>query len=154
VYSQTFNEERKQNSVGFYKTDLRPPDIHEKLPEEDVATPVVAASVPENNPKYKFKLDWVYGCLFHPTSNYNLLLVKNDLLVYPVSMIIVIYDRINETQRHYTDHTDLIQCLSVCGEFVVSGQKSGKFKKARAQVRLWNLETLETLQVFNENGQT
>ena len=68
-------------------------------------------------------------------------------------MLIIIYDRINETQRHFTDHTDLIQCLSLCGEFAVSGQKSGKFKKARAQVRLWNLETLETLQVFNEKDQ-
>ena len=142
-----------QCTVGFYESVLRPPIIQEKILEEDVAAADATSVVPENNPKYKFKLDWVYGCLFHPTSSYNLFQAKNDLLVYPVSMLIVIYDRINERQRHYTDHTDLIQCLSLCGEFAVSGQKSGKYKKARAQVRLWNLETLETLQVFNEKGQ-
>ncbi len=106
----------KWNSVGFYNFCLRPPIIHENFIEEHEVPGTAATAdendVPENNPKYKFKLDWVYGCLFNPTSNYNMFQAKNDLLVYPVSMTIVIYDRINETQRHYTDHTDQVSISS------------------------------------------
>ena len=112
---------------------------------------IIEETVPENLPKHELTLDWIYGCSFGRNKN-NLFVMNNDTLVYPVSLIIVIYDRINETQRHYADHTNTIQCMDVSeiGGFAVSGQKGKRTKKGKPQVRLWSLKSLETFQVAFE----
>jgi WD40 repeat protein len=59
----------------------------------------------------------------------------------------VIYDRLTETQRHYLDHSNTVQCLDISadGDFAISGQRGRKLKKP--EVRIWDLATLETFQV-------
>ena len=59
----------------------------------------------------------------------------------------MVYDRLNETQHFYREHTDVVQCFGMCRDVVASAQKGGKSRKSRAQIRLWNLKTLKTLQV-------
>lgn len=99
-------------------------------------------------PTKSMALDWIYGCNF---GNSNLLFVtKQERIVYTVSQVIVVYDRFDETQRHYLGHTNTVQCLDISDDedLAVSGQKG---KKSRvSQIRIWSLETLETYYVsFN-----
>jgi microtubule-associated protein-like 1/2 len=40
-------------------------------------------------------------------------LEKGGELVYYVGAFVVIYHRMDETQRHYTGHTEDIQCMDI-----------------------------------------
>jgi hypothetical protein len=40
-------------------------------------------------------------------------LEKGGELVYYVGAVVVIYHRMDETQRHYTGHTEDIQCMDI-----------------------------------------
>ena len=150
------NEESHIQSRNKVRRHMSEPNVKsnfvinrkEKIRQENI----IEDNVPENLPKHNLTLDWVYGCSFTGNKN-NLFVMKNDTLVYPVSLVIVIYDRINETQRHFTDHTNLIQCMDVSeiGGFVVSGQRGHRTKKDRPQVRIWSLKSLKTLQVVMQH---
>ena len=106
----------------------------------------------ENIGKEKLHFDWIYGCSFNP-NNFNLFRTKDNLLVYTVSITVVIYDRLNETQRFYREHTNVVQCFDLWKDVVVSAQKGGKSRKAQALIRLRNLKTLETLKVLIQSIQ-
>ena len=102
-----------------------------------------------NAPSNSLALDWVYGYRGFDV-NKNLWVLAKGQLVYFVGNFAIIYDRLEETQRHYTMHTEEIQCMDVQVDrnLAVSGQKSGKTPDTRAHIRLWDLETLETLSVL------
>ena len=70
--------------------------------------------------------------------------------MYFVGTVVVIYDRLEEKQRHYTLHTEEVQAMDVQGErgLAASGQKGGKTPDTRAHIRVWSTDTLETLQIF------
>ncbi len=101
-------------------------------------------------PKGNLVLDWVYGCRGGLDVAKNLWILKSGELVYFVSNVVVIYNRLKETQKHYTGHTEEIMCMDVHPEknLALSGQKSGKIHESRAHIRLWDTKSLETLVVL------
>ncbi|ENN76153.1 hypothetical protein YQE_07324, partial [Dendroctonus ponderosae] len=73
-----------------------------------------------------------------------------EWLLYYVAAIAVMFDRDEDTQRHYLGHTEDIQCMDLhpSREMVASGQKGGRNRKTQAHIRIWSTQTLQTLYVF------
>lgn len=100
-------------------------------------------------PSNKPVVDWVYGYRGIDT-NKNLWVLNNGDLVYFVATFGVIYDRMEESQKHYLGHSEEIQCMDVNAErqLVVSGQRAGKTADTRAHIRVWDINTLATISVL------
>ncbi|XP_076315888.1 echinoderm microtubule-associated protein-like CG42247 [Tachypleus tridentatus] len=86
--------------------------------------------------------------------NGNLHVLPSGELLYPVATVAVIYNKLNNQQRHYTDHTEDIQCITVHRgqEIVATGQGAGPTNASQAHVRIWKVESLETIAEVG-NGQ-
>nr|CAD7260678.1 unnamed protein product [Timema shepardi] len=100
-------------------------------------------------PEKRLQLNWVYG--YRGTdSRRNLWVLPTGELLYFVAGVAVLYDRDEESQRHYTGHTEDIQCMDLhpSREMVASGQRAGRNRKTQAHIRIWSTETLLTLYVF------
>ncbi|XP_065155332.1 echinoderm microtubule-associated protein-like CG42247 isoform X3 [Atheta coriaria] len=111
--------------------------------------PIHHAPMDNTPPEKKMQLEWVYG--YRGTdSRRNLWVLPSGELLYFVAAVAVMYDRDEETQRHYTGHTEDIQCMDLhpSRELVASGQKAGRNRKTQAHIRIWSTDTLQTLYVF------
>ncbi|CAH1185204.1 unnamed protein product [Phyllotreta striolata] len=111
--------------------------------------PLHHAPMDNTPPEKKMALEWVYG--YRGTdSRRNLWVLPTGELLYFVAAVAVMYDRDEETQRHYTGHTEDIQCMELhpSREMVASGQRAGRNRKTQAHIRIWSTETLQTLYVF------
>ncbi|XP_044731561.1 echinoderm microtubule-associated protein-like CG42247 isoform X2 [Chrysoperla carnea] len=111
--------------------------------------PIHHAPVDNSPPEKKMQLEWVYG--YRGTdSRRNLWVLPTGELLYFVAAVAVMYDRDEETQRHYVGHTEDIQCMDLhpSREMVASGQRAGRNRKTQAHIRIWSTETLQTLYVF------
>nr|XP_023030237.1 echinoderm microtubule-associated protein-like CG42247 [Leptinotarsa decemlineata] len=111
--------------------------------------PIHHAPVDNTPPEKKMQLEWVYG--YRGTdSRRNLWVLPTGELLYFVAAVAVMYDRDEETQRHYIGHTEDIQCMDLhpSREMVASGQRAGRNRKTQAHIRIWSTETLQTLYVF------
>ena len=77
-------------------------------------------------PGHKLGLEWVFGYR-GADQNKNLWVLEKGELVYYVGAIAIIYNRMDEAQRHYRGHTEDIQCMDLhpLGDLVVSGQTAG-----------------------------
>ncbi|PSN34146.1 Echinoderm microtubule-associated-like protein [Blattella germanica] len=83
-------------------------------------------------------------------SKRNLWVLPTGEMLYFVGAVAVLYDRDEDTQRHYIGHTEDIQCMDLhpSREMVASGQRAGRNRKTQAHIRIWSTETLLTLYVF------
>ncbi|XP_063236726.1 echinoderm microtubule-associated protein-like CG42247 [Bacillus rossius redtenbacheri] len=100
-------------------------------------------------PDKRLQLNWVFG--YRGTdSRRNLWVLPTGEMLYFVSAVAVLYDRDEESQRHYVGHTEDIQCMDLhpSREMVASGQRAGRNRKTQAHIRIWSTETLLTLYVF------
>ena len=112
----------------------------------------------------KLGLEWVYGYRgsdqnrsgegsssghYHTTLSRNLWVLEKGELVYYVGAVAVVYNRMDERQRHYRGHTEDISCMDLhpLGDTVVSGQGAGQGAEQGAQVHVWNVQSMDTLQV-------
>ena len=82
-------------------------------------------------------------------------MLEKGELVYYVGAVAVIYNRMDEKQRHYRGHSEDIQCMDLhpLGDMVVSGQLQGQSPDDGAHVRVWNVHNMDTLQVLDYTGQ-
>ncbi|CAL4105483.1 unnamed protein product, partial [Meganyctiphanes norvegica] len=110
--------------------------------------PVVHNPAP---PSKQLQLDWVYGYRGADTRK-NLWVLPSGELLYYVAAVAVIFDRSEDTQRHYTEHTEDIQCMALhpSREIVASGQRASRGQRNSAHVRIWNSRTLHTLHVLGK----
>ena len=110
-----------------------------------------------SRPDHFMELEWVYGYR-GANENDNLFVLPQGELAYYVGAVVVIYNRMEEVQRHYRGHTEDIQSMSLHpdGNIMASGQKSGNFKETLAHVRVWDTSSMDTLTVLGlgecENG--
>lgn len=105
--------------------------------------------VDNSPPDKKLQLEWVYGYRGTDTRR-NLWVLPSGELLYYVAAVAVLFDREENTQRHYIGHTEDITCMEIhpSRELVASGQRAGRHRKAQPHVRIWSTETLLTLYVF------
>ena len=98
------------------------------------------------SPNGKLSLEWVYGYRGSDQAR-NLWVLEKGELVYYVGAVAVVYNRMDEKQRHYRGHTEDISCMDLhpLGELMVSGQVTGKSVETGAHVRVWNVFSMETL---------
>ncbi len=96
-------------------------------------------------PTEQMELDWVYGYKGQSEKR-NLWFVNDEEILYYVGSIAVIYNRITESQKHYTEHTESIQCMDMhpSMEYVASGQTKGNSTESWAHIRIWHIISLET----------
>ncbi|XP_063359716.1 echinoderm microtubule-associated protein-like CG42247 [Cydia amplana] len=111
--------------------------------------PIHHAPVDNTPPEKKLALEWVYGYRGSDCRR-NLWVLPTGELLYYVAAVAIMYDRDEEAQRHYTGHTEDIQCMELhpSRELVASGQRAGRGRRAQAHVRIWSTDTLQTLHVF------
>ncbi|XP_068236038.1 echinoderm microtubule-associated protein-like CG42247 [Palaemon carinicauda] len=100
-------------------------------------------------PHQTLTLDWVYGYR-GSDSRKNLWVLPSGELLYYVAAVAVIMDATDEVQRHYTEHTEDIQCMALhpTRDLVASGQRASRGNKYSAHVRVWSARTLATLHVL------
>ena len=98
------------------------------------------------SPGSKLALEWVYGYRGSDQAR-NLWVLEKGELVYYVGAVAVVYNRMDEKQRHYRGHTEDISCMDLhpLGELMVSGQVAGRSAEDGAHVRVWNVFSMETL---------
>lgn len=63
-------------------------------------------------PDKKLQLEWVYGYRGTDTRK-NLWVLPSGELLYYVAAVAVLFDREENTQRHYIGHTEDITCMEV-----------------------------------------
>lgn len=89
----------------------------------------------------------------------NLFLLQNGNLLYYVGAIGVIFDQVADTQRHYLEHNEDIECMDLHPnkELVVSGQKhvrllqSNCLKTGKYCNCSYKLQTTFDCQIFFED---
>ncbi|KAK5876199.1 hypothetical protein CesoFtcFv8_027194 [Champsocephalus esox] len=101
-------------------------------------------------PSERLELDWVYGYRGRDCRA-NLYFLPTGEAVYFIACVVVLYHIKNRTQRHYTNHTDCVRCLTLHPDKVrvASGQTAGVDKDGKPLqpcVYIWNSTTLDTLQ--------
>ena len=98
------------------------------------------------SPSGKLSLEWVYGYRASDQTR-NLWVLEKGELVYYVGAVAVVYNRMDEKQRHYRGHTEDISCMDLhpLGELMVSGQVGGNSAEAGAHLRVWNVFSMDTL---------
>lgn len=111
--------------------------------------PVHHPPMDNSPPDKKLFLHWVHGYRGIDARR-NLWVLPTGELLYYVAAVAVLFDRDEDSQRHYTGHTEDIMCMDVhpSRELVASGQKAGRDRKSQAHVRIWSTESLQTLYVF------
>ncbi|XP_046859210.1 echinoderm microtubule-associated protein-like 2 [Xenia sp. Carnegie-2017] len=100
-------------------------------------------------PNVKLQLEWVHGYRGKDSRN-NLYFLPSNEVMYTTAAVVVIYDFITKSQRHYTEHTDDVKCLALHPnkDIAASGQVAGHAKKeGKPHVRVWRIDSLETLKV-------
>ena len=118
---------------------------------------MVPTRPPENNretPSANVVLDWVYGYNSHSTRNAVYYSAKG-LILYPAGAVCVIQNVAQNSQDHFTGHSDLVTCLKCYhtpeGQTIVASGESG----TRPAVLVWDADTrtvLSALQGFHRNG--
>ena len=90
-------------------------------------------------------LDWLFG-----SGGSDLKVLDTGELVYSAGAVVVIYNRMEERQRHYQGHSEDVTCLELHpgGELAGSGQREGGEGREGAHCRVWNVFTVETLAVL------
>ncbi|XP_066155707.1 echinoderm microtubule-associated protein-like CG42247 isoform X1 [Euwallacea fornicatus] len=132
---ESLKEEPIRISIKGLRRTFYPPSHH--------------APIDNSPPDKKLLLEWVYG--YRGTdSRRNLWVLPTGELLYYVAAVAIMFDRDEETQRHYTGHTEDIQCMDLhpSREMVASGQRAGRNRKSQAHIRIWSTQTLQTLYVF------
>ncbi|GAB6029719.1 hypothetical protein CHUAL_005440 [Chamberlinius hualienensis] len=106
-----------------------------------------------DNGRDKFALSNIGLNMTGHDTHLNLSLLPTGELLYFVAAVAVLYDRSKHRQRHYTGHTEDIHCLTVhpTRELVATGQKEGKGRHSRAQVHIWDIDTLGTQMIIGLN---
>uniref|UniRef100_A0A2H8TVI9 Echinoderm microtubule-associated protein-like CG42247 n=1 Tax=Melanaphis sacchari TaxID=742174 RepID=A0A2H8TVI9_9HEMI len=115
--------------------------------------PMVHSPADDSPPDKRLALNWIYGYRGIDTRR-NLWVLPTGELLYYVAAVAVLYDRDEESQRHYIGHTEDIQCMDIhpSKEMVASAQKAGRTRKTQAHIRVWSPETLYTLYIVG-NGE-
>lgn len=72
--------------------------------------PAQQTQVDNSPPDKKLQLKWVHGYRGRDTHK-NLWVLPSGELLYYVAAVAILYDRDEETQRHYTGHTEDIMRL-------------------------------------------
>ncbi|CAL4072749.1 unnamed protein product [Meganyctiphanes norvegica] len=109
------------------------------------------------NPKGKSRMpkawltpEWVYGYRGKDCRNNMIYLEPSGELAYFVAAVVVLYHVEENTQRCYMEHTDGVKSLAVHPDniTIATGQSVGTNDDAKAHIRIWNSQTLETLRII------
>ena len=116
--------------------------------------PARAPDQPRDLPKQNFILEWAYGYNAH-SSRQNLFYSAKGEAVYAAGCVCVVQDILQQTQRHFVGHTDLVTCLKLChtpegGTIVATGECG-----VRPTIFVWDSDTCKVLSAirgFHRNG--
>ncbi|XP_050411565.1 echinoderm microtubule-associated protein-like CG42247 isoform X2 [Patella vulgata] len=122
-----------------------------RIPVKGKAREFHAPSVPDpdddgKEPNMNLTLDWVYGFRGRDVRD-NLIVLKTGEIVYYVGAVVVIYNRKDDTQRHYLGHNEEVTCIALHPDkcIIATGQLGGKSADCAPHVRIWNGITLSDI---------
>ncbi|KAK6175613.1 hypothetical protein SNE40_014034 [Patella caerulea] len=128
-----------------------------RIPVKGKAMEFHAPSVPDPDddgkaPNMNLTLDWVYGFRGRDVRD-NLVVLKTGEIVYYVGAVVVIYNRKEDTQRHYLGHNEEVTCIALHPDkcIIATGQLGGKSADYAPHVRIWNGITLSDIDAIGHN---
>lgn len=101
-------------------------------------------------PAEKLQLEWVYGYRGRDCRS-NLYHLPTGEIVYFTAGVVILHNIQEQSQRHYTGHTDDIKCLAIHPDQlkIATGQVAGHdSKEGKPHVRIWESVSLNTLHVI------
>ncbi|XP_053379131.1 uncharacterized protein LOC123526739 isoform X2 [Mercenaria mercenaria] len=103
-----------------------------------------------SKPGSMLNCEWVYGFRGRDTRHNLMVLPQTEELVYYVASIVVLYDKDNDTQRHYIQHNEEITCMTIHPSqcLVATGQMHGKQSEHASHIRIWDGVSLSTHSVI------
>jgi len=109
-------------------------------------------NAPSHLPEQSLELEWVYGYRGKDCRS-NIHIVSTGEIVYFTAAVVVLFDPLNQTQRHYKGHNDDVKSIAIHPDktIVATGQVAGielDGKPRVPQVHIWKIETLETLHIL------
>lgn len=99
-------------------------------------------------PEHTLRLEHVFGC---PQQPHALVVLRGGSVVYPMAQVVVIHHIDRRNQRCYAEHTARVSCIAISEDekHVASGQVTNRrYRNNKAEVRVWNPQTLETVAEF------
>ncbi|KAM7310665.1 hypothetical protein ISCGN_007573 [Ixodes scapularis] len=95
------------------------------------------------------EISWVHGYRGQGPFK-NLHVVRTGEILYNVAALAVLFNRSKHQQRFYLGHTQDIDCIAYnyTEDVAASGQGPGYNRTSHAHIRVWKVETLETLAVL------
>ena len=136
----------RTGSDHFRDEEERPIKIMVHGAKRMVYPPTGGAYDTVREPSETLETDWVFGYNGRDVevSARNLWTLKSGAILYSAGAIAVVFERSKGTgtdsQRHYTEHTDDIECMELHpeGDIVASGQRAGLTPHSGAHIRCSN----------------
>jgi len=99
---------------------------------------------PRDLPRHNVRLQWAYGFNGHSSRQSMMYSAKGEV-VYGAGGLVVVQDILNNTQRHFTAHTDVITCMKLVHTpegktFVASGECG-----LRPAIHVWDADSMVLL---------
>lgn len=135
---------------GCLKFYLRGRPLNFFAPTSLVGSSDYQVNQPNQAPKEKLALDWVYGYRGRDARS-NIFLLPTGEVVYFIAAVVVLYNVEEQMQRHYVGHTDDVKSMAIHPDkvTVATGQVAGHDKlEGRPHIRIWNSISLVTLKVI------
>ncbi|KAL3861141.1 hypothetical protein ACJMK2_007210, partial [Sinanodonta woodiana] len=103
-----------------------------------------------HRPDKILRIEWVYGYRGRDRKFNLTVLPKTCEVVYYVASVVVLYDKDQDSQRHYLEHNEEITCMALhpSNYIIASGQLQGKTPENAAHIRIWDAYSLDTYKVI------
>ncbi|XP_055623967.1 echinoderm microtubule-associated protein-like 2 isoform X2 [Toxorhynchites rutilus septentrionalis] len=144
-HSHAFVQRKDEDDYLKLYISGRPIVLH--IPEAQISTYDTTKVQPA--PNRRLRLDWVYGYRGKDCRS-NLHQLPTGEMVYFVAAVVILYNMDEQSQRHYTDHTDDVKSLAVHPNklLVATGQCGGHDgRDTLPHIRVWNSVSLVTMNV-------
>lgn len=123
-----------------------PPDQRDSWdPEQEMSDDALEAL--SNN---EFRMEWIYGYRGRNSRGANIHYLPTGELAYYIAAVVVLYNPVAVTQRHYKKHENDITALAVhpdkslCASAQAKGVEDERSENNPSNFRVWNYDSLET----------
>ncbi|XP_070549870.1 echinoderm microtubule-associated protein-like 2 [Ptychodera flava] len=98
-------------------------------------------------PKEKLELDWIYGYRGNDC-RCNIYMLASGEAIYFTATFVIIFNIEQKLQRYYKEHTTEIRSIALHPNRVTVATGQIAKGKEQAHIRIWQADTLQTLQVL------
>lgn len=143
IANNVMNHSRQLRKLG----ELLGPKLEDSMRQwlGAVLSPLSAQLDKKQNSRAKMSLEWVHGIRTEDTRHNIKCVNGQEILLYYVASIVVVYYPMLLKQKHYTEHDNEVVSLAVgIDDIACSGELS-----EHPKIHVWRISTLENLEVMS-----